>query len=145
MSGCIARIEELADMKTRRSLSMLGVAATALAGVALASGPASASAGGGCGTEQGNVEACLSANGNLVVPDAYVISSPSNCNFVVVQVIDDSTGAVIETERTTCSLGHKGPWSFAGANGHYYKVTAQMSTTNGGLFPSTSPTLKLAY
>lgn len=132
-------------MKIRRSTSLLGIAATALVGVSLAAGPASASTGGGCGATQGDVTACISASGSNVEPDLYIAGVPAGCNFVVFQAIDDSTGGVVQTVKVPCVVGHHGPYPFVGVNGHYYKSWAQMSTTGGALSPSTSPVLHLAY
>jgi hypothetical protein len=132
-------------MKNRRIISASAVAAIALGTTVFAASVASASTGGGCGVTRGNVAACVSASGSHVEPDLYITSVPSNCQFVVFELIDDSRGAVVLKETVSCKAGHSGPWAFAGINGHYYKTWAQMTTTSGALFPSTSPTLQLAY
>lgn len=132
-------------MKIRRGVTLLGIAATTLTAISLAAGPASASTGGGCGPNEGNVTACISAWSNNVEPDLYINAVPSNCNFVVFETIDDSTGRVVQTLQVPCVGGHHGPYPFVGVNGDYYKSWAQMSTSSGALLPSTSPVLHLAY
>lgn len=127
-------------MKIRRSLSALGIAATALAGVALSSGTASASSGGGCGITQGNVAACVSAMGSLVNYDFYVNYVPSNCTKTTETITDLDSGWA-RTVTDSCYTGHHGTWSTPGVNGHRYHTVATMWTTSGNLPSSVSPTL----
>lgn len=134
------------NMSIYRSLSILGVAATALTGVALASGIASASSGGGCGAASYGATACDSASGNQVNYDMYVTSNgvPNNCIYITLTIRDDTTG---KADRVTfgCGGGYDGPLSVLGLNGHRYHSSAQVWTPTGPLTPSVSPELTSSY
>ncbi len=111
-------------MRIRRSISLLGVAATALAGVAFASGTASASSGGGCGiTEYPGIVACVSASGGNVNYDAYI---PTNCSTVSLTIYDDSKRRG-DTVYPRCGHGHVGPFSVAGINGDNYHASVSIN------------------
>lgn len=127
-------------MKIRRSISMFGIAATALTGVVLTSNTASASSGGGCGITQGNIAACISASGNQVKYDFYVVNLPSNCTKITATIQDLDSGKG-DTVTDSCYGGHHGPWSVQGINGHRYHTVATMWTTAGTLPSAVSPTL----
>lgn len=133
-------------MKIRRSLSMLGVAATALAGVAIVASPASASSGGGCGLYIDNVKACISAspnNGPSINFDVYTANGSWDCiqgqnpNLgVTIEIIDVDGGAdVLHSE--TCITNHDYGFSVKGINGHRYHTIAIVN----GVAKSTSPNL----
>lgn len=128
-------------MKIRRSLSMLGVAATAFAGVALAADTAAASTGGGCGTASYGANACINASGNTVNYDTYITSNglPSNCTKMVLSIRDDTSGAQ-DSLNLSCLAGHDA-FSIRGINGHHFHSTATVWTTAGPMTPSVSPEL----
>jgi len=126
-------------MKIRKGFSLIGVAVTALAGVAVAAGPASASSGGGCGNGS-NVSACISASGNYIEPDMYVVSA-AGCTDVTFQVIDDTAGRGILALHVGCSAGHRGPYPMPGINGHRYHTVAWMVAGSVPLHPAGSPEL----
>ncbi len=133
-------------MSIRRSLSMLGVAATALTGVAVASGTANASSGGGCGAASFGATACISASGNQVNYDMYVDGNgiPSDCYKITLTIRDNDTGRS-DTVTTSCSAGHHGPWSVSGLNGHrYFSFAVVWTTSAGALTPANSPELSFS-
>jgi hypothetical protein len=112
-------------MKLRRSAASLGVAAAAMAGIALAPGVANASSGGGCEVG-GGIKACISASGKNVEPDMYVTSAMSGCQHIHFEVWDANTGDLKGEGDFSCSVGtHDGPFPFAGTNGHIYYVLAE--------------------
>lgn len=109
-------------MKIRRSISVLGVAATALGGVAVASGTANASS--GCGITNDGVTACIGVSGGNVTYDAYV-GSPSNCYSITLTIRDNDGGA--DTLNIGCSPGYHGTYSVRGLRGHRYIAIAAVN------------------
>ncbi|NUQ99891.1 MAG: hypothetical protein HOY79_26195 [Streptomyces sp.] len=120
-----------------RSL-VLPLAGAALA-VATAALPASAatvrpdSSGGGCSSSGGSpdVEACISASGSYLEPDAYIINN-SGCVSAGWRLYDTTSGSnVLEQEVSMgCADGHYGPYGFAGIKGHSYRTLAYINTAN---------------
>jgi hypothetical protein len=128
-----AGVKGFVKMKIRKGFSLVGVAVTALAGVAVAAGPAGASSGGGCGIAGFDVVACISASGSYIEPDMYILADTnSHCTDVTFQVIDDTAGRGIFATHVGCAAGHHGPWPIAGVNGHRYHTVATMTTSTGG-------------
>ncbi|SEG91586.1 hypothetical protein SAMN05216223_12420 [Actinacidiphila yanglinensis] len=125
-------------MKIRRSAASLAVAVTALAGIALTPGTASASTGGGCGTT-GSLKSCISASGKNVAPDFYIIAPTPGCTSVEFYVYDETSGATKFDQDYPCILGHIAPIVFAGTNGHRYGSTAR--ELNGSNYYAFSPIL----
>ncbi|HWL84966.1 MAG TPA: hypothetical protein VNO21_04155 [Polyangiaceae bacterium] len=127
-------------MRIRRSLSIFGIAATALMGVALASGTASASSGGGCGIAfEGGITACISASGNQVNYDIYVPSIPPGCEDIALTILDDDSRKG-DTPHVGCRTGHFS-FSVAGINGHRYHSFATVWIPSGPVVSPPSPEL----
>ena len=114
---------------------MLVVVATTLVGATLATTPASASSGGGCGTFRDNVEACISASGSSVNFDVYTGTSPWDCTpgqspdlGVSIEIVDTTSGKFDRLNSETCLNNHHyGVFSVAGLNGHQYYTIAYVN------------------
>lgn len=136
-------------MKARRSLSALGIVATALGWVVLAAGPASASSGGGCGLQSGDVKACISAIGDHVEPDLYVANLTGSCSQITYFLFDDTTNTVVYGKKLGSGVGcltpgHYYPGPIIGVNGHNYHSTAVETLTSGASASSKSPELNFS-
>jgi hypothetical protein len=122
--------KESRDMKTRRSVTTLAVAITAMTGIALAPGTANASTGGGC-TTFGPIEACISASGAYVEPDFYVVAPTPGCTELDMTVYDDEGGTTATSFPGYCTGGHHGPYPIVGTNGHHYSVLVSAISASG--------------
>lgn len=145
----------VASAKTAVQLAAVAIAAV-LVGAFNAS-VAHASSGGGCTTDDsGSVRACLSANGDRLEPDLYVLKA-ANCESVSITVYDITTSKTVWSDSVVnngCVAGHHGPWPLDSANtnglvvnGHVYQTGVVIKTSvNGTTYHVVvSPYLTLAY
>jgi hypothetical protein len=103
------------------------------------------SSGGGCRTASGSpsIEGCLSASGQWLEPDAYIINN-SGCQSAEIIVHDVTADDVQEDVTFSCSLGHHGPYPVIGVNGHTYYTLAIIHGANLDTFVA-SPNLTLSF
>jgi hypothetical protein len=74
---------------------------------------------------------CISAHGDDVEPDAYILSS-AGCESASLTVYDDTANKVVENVNLGCAAGHHGPFPFVGVNGHTYETTGGLTATPSG-------------
>jgi hypothetical protein len=95
--------------RIKRRATALAAAGVGLAGVTLATAPASdAATGGGCGGSAA-IAACVGVSwGHSINGDAYVagVVIPPDCNSIKVSLVDLDTQAVVVSELQSCTPGH---------------------------------------
>lgn len=120
-------------MKMSRGVASLAVAAAATMGVLAVPGTANASSGGGCGTFSGageTLESCISASGAYLEPDGYIIKN-TGCAYAFVDLVNPANDALLSRHQVSCSLGHKGPFPYAGTNGQQYETDLWTADSSG--------------
>lgn len=142
----------------RKALATAGAIGVFTAtGLALAPA-ASASSGGGCNEVYyfggyANVSACISAINAAVYPDAYVQwenAYPFSSCHVTVDLLDNNTGAVVNSRTWSCGTGHPtqthfGPFASAGQSGTKWRTHVIVTTDEGTEDAAYSPVETLTY
>jgi hypothetical protein len=94
-----------------------------LAGIGLTQSAGAAvrplSSGGGCGPDL-LMEACISASGSYVEPDAYLQARPG-CQSVKFYVYDLTQGGTFGYSLPCGVNAHEGPFQLRGTQGHVYQ------------------------